>query len=861
MAEEPKKRNEKGIMDKGWEQVQIKTFTKWCNNHLVKKHGSEAAITNLPNDFETGIKLMQLLNALYGNALPKYNKAPKMRPHKLDNIELAFQMLNSAGVKTHFLKPVHLVDCDQTMILGMIWAIILDFAIKGISVEELTAKEGLLLWCQKKTHGYKDVKVDNFTLSWQDGLAFCALIHKHRPDLLDFDKLSKSNPRENLELAFDVAEKHLGITRLLDVEDLVDVARPDERSVITYVSEYFHCFAAQDQYEVAARRIAKAAALAKANDDLKNDYLSKAQHLVEWINENIQNLKDREYDNSLSGVEKKLEEFKQYSKGVKPQKTDEKLEVEALFNNLQAKLRVNNRPPFVPPTECSLKAIDDSWNGMAKDETDRLIWLRSELERQQRIEYLASRFWRKAAALNRWGDENKQLVSSSDLGNSVAAVEAKLKNHEGWVSSYNNSKNRLGATLTLGQELINIGYHKGDQVEAKIAELNNVWEELKQLGDDRKEALLAELKRQQEQEEVRLEFASKSRDFVSWIEDAEDSLSEPVKTTSIAAITELRQLFQSFQADNAEKQNEYNDLVALADRMAAEGITENIYATYTIEAVNQRWSHLQSEATEREQALETEFQRQTDNEEVCKAFAEKAKSFSEWAAQQRDDITKGSEGTIEEQLDVLKSKGVSIHNNKNLLDEVITLNQQIDDRKITTNSYTEETIENLQLTWNKLGDLIEKQRIVLEKELLAQTGSKVSDEQLHEFQTTFKQFDKDGSGSLEKHEFKACLQALGQSITDESLDKLMTSICKSTPGKILFQEFVDYMISKTEDSDTPSTIKAAFKAIARDADYVTEQQLKQYLDGETAGYLASAMPPHAHGGYDYNAYVEKVYKV
>jgi len=69
--------------------------------------------------------------------------------------------------------------------------------------------------------------------------------------------------------------------------------------------------------------------------------------------------------------------------------------------------------------------------------------------------------------LNRWGDENKLLVSNSDLGNSVAAVEAKLKNHEGWVSSYNNSKNRLGATVSLGQELISIGYHKKDHVEAK----------------------------------------------------------------------------------------------------------------------------------------------------------------------------------------------------------------------------------------------------------------------------------------------------------------------------------------------------------------------------------------------------------
>lgn len=109
-----------------------------------------------------------------------------------------------------------IVDGNLKMTLGMIWTIILRFAIQDISVEEMTAKEGLLLWCQRKTAPYKNVNVQNFHLSFKDGLAFCALIHRHRPDLIDYNKLSKDNPAENLNTAFDVAEKYLDIPRMLD---------------------------------------------------------------------------------------------------------------------------------------------------------------------------------------------------------------------------------------------------------------------------------------------------------------------------------------------------------------------------------------------------------------------------------------------------------------------------------------------------------------------------------------------------------------------------------------------------------------------------------------------------------------------
>ena len=60
-----------------------------------------------------------------------------------------------------------IVDGNLKMTLGMIWTIILRFAIQDISVEEMTAKEGLLLWCQRKTAPYKNVNVQNFHTSFK----------------------------------------------------------------------------------------------------------------------------------------------------------------------------------------------------------------------------------------------------------------------------------------------------------------------------------------------------------------------------------------------------------------------------------------------------------------------------------------------------------------------------------------------------------------------------------------------------------------------------------------------------------------------------------------------------------------------
>ncbi|XP_012147329.2 uncharacterized protein LOC100880837 [Megachile rotundata] len=107
-------------------------------------------------------------------------------------------------------------------------------------------KERLLAWCRSKTKEYENVQLDNFSTSWNNGLAFCALLHHFRPDAFDYHSLRPENRRMNFELAFKKADELAGIAPLLDVEDMVMMRRPDWKCVFTYVQSIYRRFKDED---------------------------------------------------------------------------------------------------------------------------------------------------------------------------------------------------------------------------------------------------------------------------------------------------------------------------------------------------------------------------------------------------------------------------------------------------------------------------------------------------------------------------------------------------------------------------------------------------------------------------------------
>ncbi|KAJ0176366.1 hypothetical protein K1T71_007545 [Dendrolimus kikuchii] len=120
------------------------------------------------------------------------------------------------------------------------------FTDPALQASALTIKERLLQWCRDKTRDYENVKLENFSTSWADGLAFCALVHHFLPDAFDYSQLTPEKRRHNFTLAFKVADEKAGIYPLLDVDDMVKMRKPDWKCVFTYVQSIHRRF--KDQH-------------------------------------------------------------------------------------------------------------------------------------------------------------------------------------------------------------------------------------------------------------------------------------------------------------------------------------------------------------------------------------------------------------------------------------------------------------------------------------------------------------------------------------------------------------------------------------------------------------------------------------
>ncbi|XP_075227745.1 spectrin beta chain, non-erythrocytic 5 kst isoform X2 [Lycorma delicatula] len=466
--------------------IQKKTFTKWMNSFLQK---ARMEVDDLFTDLADGKKLLKLLEIISGEKLGKPNNG-RMRVHKVENVNKSLAFLHTK-VRLESIGAEDIVDGNRRLILGLIWTIILRFQIQEIEIdvdeenessEKKSAKDALLLWCQRKTTGYPGVSIQDFSGSWRSGLGFNALIHAHRPDLINFNSLNPTKHIDNLNNAFDIANNELGIPRLLDAED-VDTTRPDEKSIITYVASYYHTFARMKNEMKSGRRIANIVSQMMDADKMKVHYERLTTDLLEWIRKKITELEDRNFPNSLEGIQKELLRFKQYRTVEKPPKYKERSEIEALYFHINTQLKSLNQPPFSPPDGQLIHDLERCWEELEGAEHRREVALRQELLRQERLEQLNYKFERKSVLREGYLKEMIQVLSDPRYGSSLAQVDATVKKHEAISADILAREERFHDLRNMSEELVRENYRGKDRVVRREAEVMQRWGELLQLLD------------------------------------------------------------------------------------------------------------------------------------------------------------------------------------------------------------------------------------------------------------------------------------------------------------------------------------------------------------------------------------------
>ncbi|KAM6177590.1 alpha-actinin-2 isoform 2-T2 [Erethizon dorsatum] len=756
---------------------------------------------------------MLLLEVISGERLPKPDRG-KMRFHKIANVNKALDYIASKGVKLVSIGAEEIVDGNVKMTLGMIWTIILRFAIQDISVEETSAKEGLLLWCQRKTAPYRNVNIQNFHTSWKDGLGLCALIHRHRPDLIDYSKLNKDDPIGNINLAMEIAEKHLDIPKMLDAEDLVLTGRPDEKAIMTYVSYYYHAFAGVQKAETAANRICKVLAVNQENERLMEEYERLASELLEWIRRTIPWLENRTPEKTMQAMQKKLEDFRDYRRKHKPPKVQEKCQLEINFNTLQTKLRISNRPAFMPSEGKMVSDIAGAWQRLEQAEKGYEEWLLNEIRRLERVEHLAEKFRQKASTHETWAYGKEQILLQKDYESaSLTEVRALLRKHEAFESDLAAHQDRVEQIAAIAQELNELDYHDAVNVNDRCQKICDQWDRLGTLTQKRREALERTEKLLETIDQLHLEFAKRAAPFNNWMEGAMEDLQDMFIVHSIEEI-------------------QVKQLVPIRD-----------------------------------QSLQEELARQHTNERLRRQFAAQANAIGPWIQNKMEEIARSSiqiTGALEDQMNQLKQYEHNIINYKNNIDKLEGDHQLIQEALVFDNKHTNYTMEHIRVGWELLLTTIARTINEVETQILTRDAKGITQEQMNEFRASFNHFDRRKNGLMDHEDFRACLISMGYDLGEAEFARIMTLVDPNGQGTVTFQSFIDFMTRETADTDTAEQVIASFRILASDKPYILAEELRRELPPDQAQYCIKRMPAYSGpgsvpGALDYTAFSSALY--
>ena len=233
--------------------------------------------------------------------------------------------------------------------------------------------------------------------------------------------------------------------------------------------------------------------------------------LLEWIRRTLPWLESRQSGNSLVAVQKKLEEYREYRRKHKPPRVEQKAKLETNFNTLQTKLRLSNRPAYMPSEGKLITDIQRAWNGLLGAEKGFEEWLLAELMRLERLEHLAKKFKHKADIHEAWTSGKEQMLSSSDYKNcKIFELKAMKKKHEAFESDLAAHQDRVEQIAAIAQELNALDYWDSAAVNTRCQKICDEWDRLGTLTQQRRVGMDEAEKVLERVDSMHLEFAKRA---------------------------------------------------------------------------------------------------------------------------------------------------------------------------------------------------------------------------------------------------------------------------------------------------------------------------------------------------------------
>jgi len=633
--------------------VTSQVFARWVSQKMIfggKK--SRFTADTIVTGWDTGVELVDLIEALSGHSMP--NRARKVsaesktkgRIFQINSCNEAIQWAlanKEQGVKITLLPSAeNFVDGLEVAVLGAVWAIILSYL--NVGDEDLSATEALLRWVQRETAGYSGVNVVDFSgNSFNNGLAFCALIHKHRPDLIgDWDALKAENAHANIALAQDGAFKFFGLEKYIAPEEIEIL---DQKSLVVYVSEWYAGITGFARIRQSAQRISDFIAFNKEMAELQHQYVELATRLKTKFDPAVAMLQDEQIDDTYAGAERKLNEFLHFKEQVKVPLTAEFLQLEALMARIVARLASANRPPFTPPAGLTVPELRDQFKTVESAEAVRHAALVAELNRQISLRRKAEQHAARLAKIGQRADELEAQLTALNPAALASTADAKYQ------------KNQLTATQDELRALKadSLVAHVAPLTAALVAERYENAAALKTAEQEqgaRLDALLATAGQkasgvdaalalnEHRDEVVSLASQHKTREgaILAWADRVLAQVSGAFDTSSITATQGSLTALKVLQGDRSEHVDNVASFTAIGDKIKAASHGDWSPCANTISAVDAaaaavaaKLATLDAALADKKAELEAALARNIATDEKHLSFAIQFAGFAQWA--------------------------------------------------------------------------------------------------------------------------------------------------------------------------------------------------------------------------------------